>query len=104
MPEMIHFPTDPSDPVEMLDIQSPEDLSAFFYDRFEAVRGQGWTAYTCDDPASAPNPRAGAFLDAHVADERTDWGTSLHALHLCPPTGSVTKCTCPPTMQVSGHV
>ena len=88
----------------MLDIQSPEDLSAFFYDRFEAVRGQGWTAYTCDDPASAPNPRAGAFLDAHVADERTDWGTSLHALHLCPPTGSVTKCTCPPTMQVSGHV
>lgn len=85
MPEMTHTPTDPSDPVEMLDIQHPEDLSAFSCDRFEAVRGQGWTAYTCDDPASAPNPRAAAFLDAHVADERTDWGTSLHALHLCPP-------------------
>lgn len=84
MPEMIHFPTDPSDPVEILDIQHPEDLSAFFCDRFEAVRGQGWTAYTCDDPASAPNPRAAAFLNAHAADERTDWGTSLHALHLCP--------------------
>lgn len=91
MPEMIHFPTDPSDPVEVLDIQSPEDLSAFFCDRFEAVHGQGWTAYTRDDQASAPNPRAAAFLAAHAANGRTDWSTSLHALHLCPPTGSVTK-------------
>lgn len=77
MPEMIHFPTDPSDPVEVLDIQSPEDLSAFFCDRFEAVHGQGWTAYTCDDQASAPNPRAAAFLVAHAANGRTDWSTSL---------------------------
>ncbi len=45
-----------------------------------------------------PEDRAAAFLDARVADERTDWGTSLHALHLCPPTGSVTKRTWPPTM------
>lgn len=78
MPEMLHFPTDPSDPVEGLDIQSPEDLSAYFCDQFDAIHRPEWTAYLWTDPpqpdaynATDRNDRAAAFLNAHAADGRT---------------------------------
>ena len=83
MPEMIHFPTDPADPVELLELDGPEDLSAFFCDQFDAVHGQGWTVYLWTAPqprAYTPedrNHQAAAFLNAHAANGRTDWDTFL---------------------------
>ena len=83
MAQMIHFPTDPADPVELLELDGPEDLSAFFCDQFDAVHGQGWTVYLWTDPqprAYTPedlNHQAAAFLNAHAANGRTDWDTFL---------------------------
>ncbi|MEU2029631.1 hypothetical protein ABZ787_11745 [Micrococcus luteus] len=78
MAQMIHFPTDPADPVELLELDGPEDISAFFCDQFDAVHGQGWTVYLWTDPqprAYTPedrNHQAAAFLNAHAANGRTD--------------------------------
>ena len=83
MAQLIHFPTDPADPVELLELDGPEDLSAFFCDQFDAVHGQGWTVYLWTDPqprAYTPedrNHQAAAFLNAHAANGRTDWDTFL---------------------------
>ncbi|XIH82727.1 hypothetical protein E7740_11105 (plasmid) [Micrococcus luteus] len=54
---MLHFPAEPSEPVEVLELDGPEDLSAMFCDQFDAVHGQGWTAYLwTDPPRPAPTP------------------------------------------------
>ena len=84
MAQMIRFPSHPAEPVEVLELDGPEDLSALFCDQFDAVHGQGWTAYLWTDPprpdaynATDRNDRAAAFLNAHAADARADWDTFL---------------------------
>lgn len=95
MPEMTHTPTDPSDPVEVPDIQSPEDLSAFSCEQFDAIHGPEWTAHLWSDPprpeaykTTDRNVRAAAFLYTHASNGRTDWGTPLRGppvLAVCRP-------------------
>ena len=84
MAQMIRFPSHPAEPVEVLELDGPEDLSALFYDQFDAIHGRGWTVYLWADPprldAYTPedrNHQAAAFLNAHAANGRTDWDTFL---------------------------
>lgn len=84
MAQMIHFPSHPAEPVEVLELDGPEDLSALFCDQFDAIHGRGWTVYLRADPprldAYTPedrNARAAAFLNARNAGGRADWETFL---------------------------
>lgn len=73
MAQVIRFPSHPAEPVEVLELDGPEDLSALFYDQVDAIHGRGWTVYLWADP-----PRLDAYTpEDRNAGGRADWETFL---------------------------